>query len=115
MLRMLGLHIYCSGFVFIARALYVLFREWIVQIISPTLRINRFHKMTGEVLNPIHYLLFYTELNHYTTNNYCVSFSNRLFPIRTSLITDLEQEAFELHDEWLKMNDFLEDIQSFRK
>ena len=93
----------------------VLFREWIVQIISPTLRINRFHKMTGEILNPIHYLLFYTELNHDTTNNYCVSFSNRLSPIRTSLITDQEQEAFELHDEWLKMNDFLEDIRLFRK
>ena len=44
-----------------------------------------------------------------------MSFSNRLSPIRISLITDLEQEAFELHDEWLKMNDFLEDIQSFRK
>ena len=43
-----------------------------------------------------------------------MSFSNRLSPIRTSL-TDLEQEAFELHDEWLKMNDFLEDIQSFRR
>ena len=80
----------------------VLFREWIVQIISPTLRINRFHKMTGEILNPIHYLLFYTELNHYTTNNCCVSFYNRLSPIRTSLRTDLEPEAFELQDEWQK-------------
>ena len=71
--------------------------------------------MRGEIPNPIHYLLFYTELNHCTTNNYCVSFSNRLSPIRTSLITDLEHELFELHDEWIKMNDFLEDIRSFRR
>ena len=66
--------------------------------------------MTGEILNPIDYLLFKIELNHYTTNNYCLSFSNRLSPIRTSLITDVENELFELHDEWIKMNDFLEDI-----
>ena len=78
------------------------------------MRINRFHKMRCEILEPIHYLLFYTELNHETTNNYCMYFSNRLSPIRTSLITDLEQEAFAYH-EWQKMNDFLKDIQSFRR
>ena len=42
-------------------------------------------------------------------------FSKRLSPIRTSLITDLEHEAFEFHDEWQKMNYFLKDIQSFRR
>ena len=48
-------------------------------------------------------------------NNYCMFFfSNRLFPIRTLLITDVENELSELHDEWIKMNDFLQDIQSFR-
>ena len=44
-----------------------------------------------------------------------MSFSNRLSPIRTSLITDLENEAFAYHEEWQKMNDFLKDIQSFRR
>ena len=44
-----------------------------------------------------------------------MSFSNRLSLKRTSLITDLEQEAFAYHDEWQKMNDFLKDIQSFRR
>ncbi len=42
-------------------------------------------------------------------------FSNRLSPIRTSLIADVENELSELHDEWIKMNDFLEDIYLFRK
>ena len=65
-------------------------------------------------LNPIHYLLFKTELNHHTTNNYCMSFSNRLSQRRTSLITDVENELSELHHEWIKMNDFLEDNYSFR-
>ena len=44
-----------------------------------------------------------------------MSFSNRLSPIRTSLITDLEHGAFAYHEEWQKMNDFLKDIQSFRR
>ena len=80
------------------------------------MRINRFHKMRGEILKPIHYLLFYTQLNHYTTNNYCMFFfSHRLSPIRTSFMTDLETESIEYHEEWQKMNDFLKDIQSFRR
>ena len=80
-----------------ARASYVLFRKRSVQIITTNLQINRFHMMRGEILEPIHDLLFYTELNHETTNNYyCLSYSNRLSAIRTSLITDLENELFEL-------------------
>ena len=75
-------------------------------MITPTLQINCFHKMRGEILKPIHDLLFYTELNHYTT---------RLAPIRTLMITDLENEAIEYHEEWQKMNDILKDIQSFRR
>ena len=35
-------------------------------------------------------------------------------PIKASLITDVENELSELHDEWIKMNDFLEDIHLFR-
>uniref|UniRef100_A0A8C4N7R7 Uncharacterized protein n=1 Tax=Eptatretus burgeri TaxID=7764 RepID=A0A8C4N7R7_EPTBU len=31
-------------------------------------------RMRGEIVKPIHYLLFYTELNHNTTNNYCMLF-----------------------------------------
>ena len=42
-----------------------------------------------------------------------MSFSYRLSQIRTSLITDVENELSELNDEWIKMNDFLEDIYSF--
>ena len=42
--------------------------------ITTILQINRFHKMTGEILNPIHYVLFKTELNHYVTNNIIIVF-----------------------------------------
>ena len=83
-------------------------------MITPNLQINRFHKMRGEVLKPIHYLLFYTELNHNTTNNYCMFFfSDRLSPITTSLITDIENEANDYHEEWQNMNEILIDLQSF--
>ena len=95
---------------------HVSFSEWSVQRSTPTLQINLFHKRRGEILKPIHYLLFYTELNHHTNNNYCILFfSDRLSPIRTSLITDLENEANEYHEEWQNMNEILIDLKLFRR
>ena len=68
----------------------------------------------GEILKPIHYLLFYSELNHYTTNNSCF-FPHRLSPITTSLITDIENESNKYHEEWRNMNEILIDLQSYRR
>uniref|UniRef100_A0A8C4QDN9 Kringle domain-containing protein n=1 Tax=Eptatretus burgeri TaxID=7764 RepID=A0A8C4QDN9_EPTBU len=89
--------------------------EWSVQRSTPTLQIDIFHKRRGEILKPIHYLLFYTELNHDTTNNYSIFFSDRLSPITTSLITHIENEANEYHEEWQNMNEILIYLQSFRR
>ena len=40
-----------------------------------------------------------------------MSFPNSLSPL---LITDVENELYELHHEWEKINDFLEEIRIFR-
>ena len=44
------------------------------------------------------------------TNNYCLSFPNRFSQI-TSFITNGENELYDLHNEWIQINDFLEEIQ----
>ena len=80
------------------------------------MQINLFHKRRGEILKPIdNYLLFYTELNHYTSNNYCIFFSYRVSPTTTSLITDIENEANEYHEEWQNMIEILIGLQSFQR
>ena len=80
-------------------------------MITPTLQINHFHKMRGEILKPIHYLLFYKELNHEQPIIIVCFFSDRLPPITTSLITDIENEANDYHEEWQNMNEILIDLQ----
>ena len=77
------------------------------------MQINLFHKGRDEILKPIHDLLFYTELNHYMTTH-IYFFSDRLSPI-TSLITDVENEVDEYHEEWQNINEILIDLQSFRR